>query len=210
MLLRFSGSFLCLATRFNRYFCTISAFDNFISFLLLTEMLKNKRFLTFSNFNKIGRAAMNIFEIIAVLIVLLIIIPIGLKKRKNYSSCHSSKETLKSEPKIPEQVKQYPETKPADKPVVNAEPATVKPHITEASIINPTENSGKSPLPEDSILKRHYLTHVYTMINSLATPRPAESVLRRHYDVMIITKVAQCLNDKKTMEQLINDYQNRK
>ncbi|TAK61140.1 hypothetical protein [Methylobacter sp.] len=168
---------------------------------------------------------MNIFEIIAVLIVLLIAIPIVLKKRKKCSSCHSSKETPKSESKILEQVKQQPETKSADQPVVNAKATVVnppepkpadKPVVNIESSAKPQakvpfpENAGNSFLPQDSILKRHYLTHVYTMIDSLAPPRPTESVLRRHYDAIIITKVVQCLNDKKTMEQLIEDYKNRK
>lgn len=153
---------------------------------------------------------MNTFEIIVVLIVLLVAIPIILKTRKKCSSCHSSKEKPKSETKIPEQVKQHPEIKSADKPVANAEPTSVNPQIAEATAVSPSENAGNSLLPQDSILKRHYLTHVCSMIEPLAPPRPTESVLRRHYDVMIIAKVIQCLNDKKTMEQLIDDYQNRK
>lgn len=167
---------------------------------------------------------MNIFEIIAVLIVLLIAIPIVLKKRKKCASCHSSNETPKSESKIPEQVKQPPETKSADKPVANTQATVVnspepkpvvniessaKPQVKETEVPFPG-NAGNSFLPQDSILKRHFLSHVYTMIDSLAPPRPTESVLRRHYDAIIITKVVQCLYDKKAMEQLIEDYKNRK
>lgn len=176
--------------------------------------------------------------ITVVVVVLLIAILIFLKKRKKCSSCCPSKETPKSEPKTPEKVKQQPETKSADKPIVKAEPPTsVDPQITDATVVtppepkpadkpivniessakpqakaaaSPAENTCGSLLPQDSILKRHYLTHVCTMIESLAPPRPTESVLCRHYEAMIVAEIDQCLNDKAAMEQLIHDYENRK
>lgn len=169
-------------------------------------------------------------------VVLVIAILIFLKERKKCSSCCPSKETLNSEPKIPEQVKQQPETKPAEKPIVNAEPTPVNPQITDATTVtppepkpvdiepsvkpqvsakpqaeaavSPAENTG-SLLPQDSILKRHYLTHVCTMIESLAPPRPTDSVLCRHYDAMLVTEIDQCLNNKKAMDQLVHAYENK-
>ncbi|HEY8098715.1 MAG TPA: hypothetical protein VIE65_21825, partial [Methylobacter sp.] len=62
-------------------------------------------------------------------------------------------------------------------------------------------------LPQDSILRRHYFTHLCTMLEALVPPRPTESVLCRHYDMMIVTKLAQCLNDKNVAEQLSCDYE---
>lgn len=174
---------------------------------------------------------------IVVLVVLLIAVFIFLKKRKKYSSCCPSKETLKSEPKVPEQVKQQPETKSADEPVLKAEPTSVNPQKTDTTVVtapepkpanqpantepsakpqvketavSPAENISSSLLPQDSILKRHYLTHVCMMIESLAPPRPTDSVLCRHYDAMIFAEIAQCLSDKKAMEQLIHTYENKK
>lgn len=173
--------------------------------------------------------------ITALLVVLLIAVFMFFKKRKNCSSCCSSKETPKSKPKAQaqEQVKQQPEIKSPDKPVVvNVETASVNPQISDTTVVSspepkpanqPTVNiepSAKpqakevecesSSLPQDSILKRHYLTHVCTMIESLAPPRPTDSVLCRHYDAMIVTQIDQCLNDKKAMEQLIHAYENKK
>jgi hypothetical protein len=45
------------------------------------------------------------------------------------------------------------------------------------------------------------------MLEALVPPRPTESVLCRHYDMMIVTKLAQCLNDKNVAEQLSCDYE---
>ncbi len=171
------------------------------------------------------------FGISVVLIVLLIAAVVFFKKRKKCSSCCSSKQPPKSESKAPEQVKQQQETKLTDKPIANAEPISVNSQITEATIVAPepkpetnqpaakpqsqettvssSENTLGSPLlPQDSVLKRHYLTHVCAMIESLAPLRPTDSVLCRHYDSMIAAELGQCLSDKKAMEQLIHDYEN--
>lgn len=177
------------------------------------------------------------FGISVVLIVLLIAAVVFFKKRKKCSSCCPSKQPPKSESKAPEQVKQQQETKLTDKPVANAEPISVNSQITEATVVTPepkpetnqpaaqpsakpqtqettvssSENTLGCPLlPQDSVLKRHYLTHVCAMIESLAPPRPTDSVLCRHYDSVIAAEIGLCLSDKKAMEQLIHDYENNK
>ncbi|HEY8034183.1 MAG TPA: hypothetical protein VIF37_01170 [Methylobacter sp.] len=168
---------------------------------------------------------MSEFIITVVLVVSLIAILTFLKKRKKCSS----KETPKSEPRAPEQVKQQPETKA----VANAETASVNPQITEATVatrsepkpastgpsikpqakeasVAPAADTANNLLPQDSILKRHYITHLCSMIDSLAPPHPTDSVLSRHYDAMLVTEIVRCLNDKKAMKQLIDDYENRR
>lgn len=92
------------------------------------------------------------------------------------------------------------------------EPKLVEPPVkpqanNEVAVVIPENNSS---LPQDSILKRHYLTHLCTVIKTLAPPRPTDSVLCRHYDTMIAAKTAQCLSDEKVMEQLIAEYEHNK
>ncbi len=94
----------------------------------------------------------------------------------------------------------------AAQPVSDMKPS-VKPQIVETKISIPENNSS---LPEDSILKRHYFTHVCTMVEALAPSRPTDAVLCRHYDAMIVAKIDQCLNDKQALAQLLEDYQNNK
>lgn len=40
-------------------------------------------------------------------------------------------------------------------------------------------------LPEDSVLRRHYLTHLQSEREALTNPYPTDSTLRRHYDAMV-------------------------
>ncbi|WP_340124578.1 hypothetical protein [Methylobacter svalbardensis] len=166
---------------------------------------------------------MDALEIIAIFVVLLITIFIVLKRRKKCSSC-SPKEAHISKPRAPELKKQPSKIKLVDKPVVNAEPTTVvtpepKPANKPTVNIEPSpsakpqaketmENNGS--LPQDSILRRHYLAHLCTMIETLAPLRPTESVLCRHYDTMIVARLDECLSNKNAMEQLIYDYEKNK
>jgi hypothetical protein len=54
----------------------------------------------------------------------------------------------------------------------------------------------KQKIPQDSVLRRHYLTHLRTEIESGLAPCPTDSILRRHYDHLIDTEM------KKHMEEL--------
>lgn len=96
----------------------------------------------------------------------------------------------------PEPVKQAVET--PVKPQVKEAPA---PSVEAATVEKDIE------FPEDSILKRHYFAHIFTMVEALAPECPADSVLRRHHYTLLISEIDQCLHDKKAMEKLINDYQ---
>lgn len=44
-------------------------------------------------------------------------------------------------------------------------------------------------IPEDSVLKRHFTTHLKSQIESELSPRPTDAVLQRHYDSMITVMV---------------------
>lgn len=44
-------------------------------------------------------------------------------------------------------------------------------------------------LPEDSILKRHFLTQLQSEIEATLFPRPSDSMLQRHYDSLVAAKV---------------------
>ena len=173
-----------------------------------------------------------VLGIVSVLIVLLITMFI-LKRQKKCSSC-LSKETLISKPKTPEQEKQQPEIESTAKIAVNSEAVVVdsqvtdttsisspvtesvkpvsnieisaKPQVKEAAV-SPVENSS-SGFPQDSILRRHYFTHLCTMIEALAPECPTDSILCRHYYMMLLTEIDRCLNDKKAMDRLIYDYEN--
>ncbi|MDD1609443.1 MAG: hypothetical protein LUO95_02205 [Methylococcaceae bacterium] len=171
-------------------------------------------------------------EFIAV-VVLLIVIWFFLKIRKKKSSNATPKNPLESAKPIQQ------EPKPADKIVSATESVTPpiastleniptpsepaqqshhpveseqQPFLAQASshkVTVSSETSNKN-LPQDSMLKRHYLTHLRAMIISLSPPRPTDSALSRHYDTQIAAKIEQCLNDDSAMEQLIFHYEHDK
>ncbi|MDD5267623.1 MAG: hypothetical protein PHO08_10905 [Methylococcales bacterium] len=76
-----------------------------------------------------------------------------------------------------------------------------------AKTVTLAPNESGDNLPQDSMLRRHYLTHLRTMIESLNGPRPTDSSLRRHYDSLITTEIAQCSSDKNAFGRLICHYE---
>lgn len=51
----------------------------------------------------------------------------------------------------------------------------------------------KMSIPEDSTLRRHFLTHLQSEIEAVLCPRPTDSVLRRHYDGLVAAELENCL-----------------
>ncbi len=160
--------------------------------------------------------------------ILLIIILIFLKiKRKKLSSEPEKPVTQESSPinKVASsvepvlQAKKTPESLAPvqqEKTVVTPdEPENSRPSITQirqpAEVITSSTPVYKNKnVPQDSMLRRHYLTHLRTMITELNQTCPTDSMLRRHYHAHITTQVDQCLNDEQAMQQLICCYENYK
>lgn len=94
-----------------------------------------------------------------------------------------------------------------NKPIVSATSPAL-PQVQQEAVSELENNS--SCLPEDSILRRHYLAHLYSMIESLSPLRPTESVLCRHYETMLVARLELCINNSKTMAQLLSDYEGQK
>jgi hypothetical protein len=137
-----------------------------------------------------------------------------LKNRKKGSNTSESAKPTKQE------------TKPADKVIAPAEAVTTQ---TDEKAAPPLETKSATPaveienkpviaqptislennslLPQDSMLRRHYLTHVRAMLNAL-NPRPTDSALSRHYDTQITADIARCLHNEADMEKLVADYAN--
>ena len=151
--------------------------------------------------------------------VVIIILAIGAyvvirKRKKCCSSCSTppvkeapvnNTEALKQketpanvEPQKVAEPVQPAEVKPAEQPVITKVETPVA-----STTCCPTE------LPQDSILRRHYLTNLSMMIETVS-PRPTDSVLCRHYDALLLLKIEQCLNDAQAVEQLQADYESTK
>ncbi len=63
-------------------------------------------------------------------------------------------------------------------------------------------------VPEDSVLRRHYVTHLCSQLSELS-PRPSESVLRRHHRQWIENCIERCLTDGGEVEKLDRAYRVR-
>ena len=100
-------------------------------------------------------------------------------------------------------------TEVAKPSVSQAPPPVAKPVVSNPiQKASPAVASAKTShkIPQESVLRRHYLTHVRYMIETVHMPRPTESVLRRHYEQSLASQLDDCLNDEAKMEKLINRY----
>lgn len=54
-----------------------------------------------------------------------------------------------------------------------------------------TDQANASPLllPEDSVLRRHFITQLRSEIELELFPRPSDATLQRHYDTLVATKL---------------------
>jgi hypothetical protein len=129
---------------------------------------------------------------------------------------------------FPEPTMQATESKLANKPIINTEPKKepvpqakeplcsseptselIVESQTNATVTLAQKDSDEN-LPQDSMLRRHYLANLRAMIESLNLPRPTDSNLSRHYDTMLSAEIGQCLSNEATMGRLICDYEEHK
>jgi hypothetical protein len=150
---------------------------------------------------------MNELLIAAITIVLLLLIIFKVRKRTHKlpepakASQTANKPILNTEPKkepIPPAKEPLPSTKPDIKPIAESK--------TNTTVTLPSKDSNEN-VPQDSMLRRHYLANLRAMIESLTPPRPSESSLRRHYDSLIAAEIEQCINDKGAIERLTCKYE---
>ena len=92
-------------------------------------------------------------------------------------------------------------------PAATPAPQTMVSHLS--TCCSSTTSCYKN-VPEDSALRRHYLTHLRSMISSLHGPRPSDSALARHYESDIAAELERCLTDKQAMQRLLDHYQQSK
>lgn len=82
------------------------------------------------------------------------------------------------------------------------------PVAAPAQPVKPLEEAKITPpeIPQDSTLRRHYISHLRYMIESVTFPQPTDSVLRRHYEQLIASEMDACLADGARMNKLIGEF----
>jgi hypothetical protein len=162
-----------------------------------------------------------IIAAVAIVLLLIIILIIYTARKKISTKVHKSPEPSAMQAK---------ENKPANKPILKPEPKKESLPESQANeplrsaelnnepIVEPQTNEtvtlsqkdSYENLPQDSMLRRHYLTNLRAMIESLNPPHPTDSSLSRHYDSIITAEIERCLNDQGAIERLICNYEDHK
>lgn len=60
---------------------------------------------------------------------------------------------------------------------------------------NRIQQPAKSRIPEDSTLRRHFMTQLRAEIENKHAPRPTDSTLKRHHDAMIAAEISKCVEE---------------
>lgn len=55
--------------------------------------------------------------------------------------------------------------------------------------------ANKPCVPEDAVLRRHFISHLRREIEAALHPRPTDSILQRHYDALVEIKLEQRLTE---------------
>ncbi len=53
----------------------------------------------------------------------------------------------------------------------------------------PAYRDVKIHVPEDAVLRRHFISQLRTEIQTDLSPRPADSILQRHYDALVAAEL---------------------
>jgi hypothetical protein len=191
---------------------------------ILAKFRKNKieNVVSFFLLNVSGRIIMNEFEFgielqlaVAAAVLLLTIILIFFKVRKKIAKNAALKTGLEIPVLVGTAGKSKPEAEPMDdneseEELLMEAPAIAPLSAGEPSPAAPASAASATPipgnLPQDAMLRRHYLAHVRAMIESLHPPRPADSALSRHHDAMLNAEMEQCLVSEAAMEQLTHRH----
>jgi hypothetical protein len=81
--------------------------------------------------------------------------------------------------------------------VKNIEPAvkSATPTVSKSTSLPAEAKVQKQKLPQDSILRRHFLSKLYSDIEYSLPPPPTDSILKRHYSSLILTEMGKRLDE---------------
>ncbi len=74
-------------------------------------------------------------------------------------------------------------------------------------IAEESQPSVEKHIPEDVVLRRHFLTHLRSIIESLHTSKPSDNTLRRHHETLLANELDSCLDDEAYLQKILNKYE---
>ncbi len=87
-----------------------------------------------------------------------------------------------------------PAPEPTPEPVAEPEPEVISEPAPTATTPAASNNNGMT-LPEDSALRRHFISQLKSEIMSDLPDRPTDSTLKRHYDAQVDAEIAKRLSN---------------
>ncbi|CAI8718611.1 conserved protein of unknown function [Methylocaldum szegediense] len=157
------------------------------------------------------RPALMVIAAIVLFLVILLIVYLLLRKKRKRASVADVALAADVTPANPSQASRRETVAETANPVrreVPADPPNVQANTPQAYSPRASVAKPSRPLiPQDSVLRRHFISHVRYMIETITFPRPTDSVLRRHYDQLIASELEACLNDEAHLERLISRYE---
>jgi len=147
--------------------------------------------------------------IIAVIIISVILVVISKVQKKSN----------KVESQIPPHQVAVPEIKPIVKPLASDESIAKTDPIIKVEEISAVVSSPKVPfskqivtsnfqIPEDSVLRRHFLNQLHIKLETCKENRPTDSTLVRHYDESIRMVLESYSNNLEEIQSLFSYYEN--
>lgn len=127
----------------------------------------------------------------------------GANKEQLESKVPNAPESVETVSAADDSLEEVQAVKTAANLAASAVESIKKPAVVIQSSAKPVQLAG---IPEDSILRRHYLTEQALKKAALSNPIPTDSILRRHYTAMQQPVVVDNARPKKTntIEQAVN------
>ena len=148
-------------------------------------------------------------EIIIAVIVISVVLMVISKARKKSDEVNSEIPLNKATDSV---------IKPIVKPLTSNESVTKVEPIIKAeenavvtspkAVISTKVVCKHIQLPQDSVLRRHVLNQLHTLLESCKENRPSDSALSRHYDQLVEVKINNYTNDADEILCLLSFYEN--
>lgn len=133
-------------------------------------------------------------EILILLVLIIIAIVAGYFQRKRRAK---RKAILEKESEIQNKVREKRKAHERKEPLPKKEPLAK----AETAIVYGAH------VPEDSMLRRHYISHLQSIIVCLTGPRPTDSALSRHYDTQVASELEKSLQDEAHARRLVINHE---
>ena len=113
--------------------------------------------------------------------------------RRHYQQAKQAAEQQAAPVAVVVETAQVTETPQAVEAVEVAEVVPAAVEVAEPVVVAESKPAQKSAIPEDSALRRHYLSQLSAEVAASLPAKPSDSSLKRHYEQLLAAKLADAL-----------------